>query len=53
LPHIAPGVVTTDEINEWTLIINRKYDKRISQYDAGSKQWDTNVSLTMILRGVK
>lgn len=53
LPHIAPGVVTDDEMIKWAEAINRKYDKRIQQYHSGSKQWDTNVALTMVLRGVK
>ena len=30
-----------------------KYDKRIELYRAGIKQWDTSVSVTMILRGQK
>ena len=33
--------------------IGEKYDKRLMQYAAGEKQWETVVSLTMILRGVK
>lgn len=53
LPHIAPNIVTADEINKLTVEINHKYDKRIEQYNLGNKQWDTNVSLTMILRGIK
>ncbi len=31
-------------------IINRKYDKRLEMYKAGYKQWDTSVSVTMIIR---
>ncbi|NLG89188.1 MAG: hypothetical protein GX494_08275, partial [Clostridiaceae bacterium] len=46
-------VVTVDEVNELKRIINKKYDKRIELYDNGIKQWDTSVSLTMILRGTK
>jgi len=53
LPHIAPGAVTDEEINKWADEINKKYDKRIDQYRSGEKQWDTNVSMTMVLRGVK
>ena len=34
-------------------ILNAKYDKRIELYRAGIKQWDTSVSVTMILRGQK
>lgn len=53
LPHIAPNIVTEDEINELKQIKNAKYDKRLHLYDKGEKQWDTNMSLTMILRGTK
>ena len=34
-------------------IINNKYDVRIKQYDNNEKQWDTNVSVVMIMRGIK
>lgn len=53
LLDIASDVVTVDEVNELKSIINKKYDKRIELYDSGIKQWDTSVSLTMILRGTK
>ena len=53
LPMIAPNVVTTEELLELKRIKNAKYNKRIELYDAGIKQWDTNVSVTMIVRGVK
>lgn len=33
--------------------VNKKYDERISLYRNGIKQWDTSVSLTMIIRGIK
>ena len=33
--------------------VNAKYDERIRLYDEGIRQWDTDVSLTMILRGEK
>ena len=33
--------------------VNAKYDKRIELYRTGVKQWDTSVSVTMILRGQK
>ncbi|MCL2518616.1 MAG: class I SAM-dependent methyltransferase [Oscillospiraceae bacterium] len=38
---------------EWVDAVNNRYDKRIAQYKQGIKLWDTNVSLTMIVRGVK
>ena len=33
--------------------INQKYDKRLKLYRDGIKQWDTSVSVTMIIRGRK
>ena len=33
--------------------VNNKYDERLRLYRAGIKQWDTSVSVTMILRGTK
>lgn len=33
--------------------VNAKYDRRIRLYHEGIKQWDTSVSMTLILRGIK
>lgn len=33
--------------------VNAKYGERLRLYREGIKQWDTSVSATMILRGVK
>ena len=33
--------------------VNAKYDERLRLYHEGIKQWDTSVSLTMIVRGSK
>ena len=33
--------------------VNAKYDERLRLYREGIKQWDTSVSITMIIRGVK
>ena len=49
----AAGVVTADEVEELKRRINAKYDKRIEFYDKGIKQWDANVSVTMVIRGEK
>jgi len=49
----AAGIVTADEVEELKRLINGKYDKRIELYDKGIKQWDTNVSVTMVVRGEK
>lgn len=53
LPHVASGIVKEDEIQEMKKRINERYDKRIELYNAGIKQWDTSMSLTMVLRGIK
>lgn len=34
-------------------ICGKAYDTRLALYDAGIKQWDTNMSLIMVLRGTK
>lgn len=33
--------------------VNSKYDERLRLYRAGIRQWDTSVSVTMVIRGVK
>ena len=33
--------------------VNAKYDERLRLYREGKKQWDTSVSVTMMLRGTK
>ncbi len=53
LTQIGTGVVSDLEIEELKRIVNAKYDKRIELYDNGIKQWDTNLSVTMIMRGIK
>ena len=49
----APDCFTEAEAQEMRRLINAKFDKRISQYDRGEKQWDTAVTLIMTVRGVK
>ncbi len=53
LTRIGTGIVSDSEIEELKRIVNAKYDKRIELYDKGIKQWDANVSVTMIMRGIK
>ena len=33
--------------------INKKYDERLALFRAGKKQWDTSVTITMVVRGNK
>ena len=49
----SPDFFTKAEAQEMHRLINAKFDRRISQYDRGEKQWDTEVTLTMTVRGVK
>lgn len=53
LLHVAADVVSRDEVEELKRLVNAKYEKRLALYDAGKKQWDTNMSVTMVVRGVK
>ncbi|MBQ4157370.1 MAG: class I SAM-dependent methyltransferase [Clostridia bacterium] len=48
-----PGRVTKEEIDEMMRLANQKYDRRIQKYLSGEKEWDTTVSIAMIVRGVK
>ena len=42
-----------DNTDEVIAAVNKKYDERIRLYRAGIKQWDTSVSVTMVIRGEK
>ena len=53
LPRIASDLVSEREIACMRTAIHARYDRRIALYDAGEKQWDVSMSLTMILRGIK
>lgn len=49
----VPGVVTDTEITEMLRLAHERYDRRLKQYEYGEPQWDTRVSLTMVVRGIK
>lgn len=53
IPHRAPGLVSDEQLARLRQSVNQKYDQRVRLYQAGEKQWDTQVSLTMVIRGVK
>ncbi len=48
-----PQVVSASEIEEMKRKIRAKYDLRVEQYKRGQKQWDTTVSIIMVVRGIK
>ena len=45
--------IAQEDILAMKKLINEKYDKRIAIYDSGNKLWDTSISLTMAVRGIK
>ena len=51
--HTMPEHVTEEEIEEMKRLANERYDTRIAQYDRGEKQWDTSVSIIMVVRGIR
>lgn len=51
--YSMPEHFTAEETEEMKRLVNMKYDIRMAQYDRGEKQWDTNVSIIMVIRGVR
>lgn len=51
--HTMPEHFMAEEVEEMKRLANAKYDTRIKQYECGEKQWDTNVSIIMVVRGTK
>ncbi len=51
--HSMPEHFTAEEAEEMKRLTNMKYDARIAQYERGERQWDTSVSIIMVVRGVK
>ena len=51
--HTMPDRFTVDEVEKMKRLANAKYDTRIELYNRNKKQWDTNVSIIMVVRGVK
>ncbi len=51
--NVLPELFSEEEIGQMKALANAKYDLRLQQYENGEKQWDTSVSLTMIIRGIK
>ncbi len=48
--HALPGQFSEEEIDAVKRSIHQKYDKRIAQYDGGEKEWDTTVTVIMVVR---
>lgn len=50
---IANEAVSPSEVEALKRLIHARYDQRRRLYDQGIRQWDTHVSVTMVIRGVK
>lgn len=53
LLRLAGHLITAEEAEELRRLVNARYDRRIALYDRGIPQWDTDLSLTMVVRGIK
>ena len=51
--YSLPEHFNAEETERMKKITEKKYDDRLAAYDRGEKKWDTGVSVTMIIRGVK
>jgi ubiquinone/menaquinone biosynthesis C-methylase UbiE len=52
LPDIY-SVFTEGELEQWKKEIKEKHKERIKKYNIGVKLWETNVSIIMVVRGIK
>lgn len=48
-----PQYFTQEDFDNMNRLTNAKYDARLAQYSRGEKQWDTAVSVTLTVRGIK
>lgn len=53
MESVAPGAVSKADRDRLVRLVNERYDRRLALYEAGEKQWDVTLGLTMLLRGVK
>ena len=53
MSRVCADKVSKDEINEMIRLTNARFDRRIELYNAGEKQWDTSVTVIMVMRGIR
>lgn len=55
LESINPQIdgTTSQEIEKMQQIINHKFDRRIALYNQNEQQWDTDITLIQVVRGIK
>ena len=51
--RLAPHALTQPEQQELFRLINQRWDRRITQYEAGEKTWDFRISTVWIISGTK
>ena len=49
----VPDCFSEEEFDAIRRIVQAKHDLRLAQYEDGEKQWDTSVSIIMVIRGRK
>lgn len=50
---MAPNALTKTEYQALLDMINRKYDRKIQQYQSGNKSWEFRIATTVIISGTK
>ncbi len=50
---MAPEALIDEEYSLLRNLINRRYDKRIEQYEKGKKSWEFRVATTLVISGTK
>lgn len=48
-----PEHFSEEEVSKMKQIVNERFDGRLRDYDAGKKYWETNLSIIMMIRGIK
>ena len=51
--NTIPEHITVQEIDAMKEITNKRFDLRIQDYDSGKQYWETNLSIIMMIRGIK
>ena len=51
--RMAPDALSREEYQTLVDMINRRYDKRIRQYENGEKSWEFRVATTVLISGTK
>ena len=51
--RMAPDALSETEYQTLLDMINRRYDKRIQQYESGNKSWEFRIATTVFISGIK